>query len=162
MPETDGEGRDNHPVIEVDWDDATAYAEYLTKQTGRIYRLPTEAEWEYAARAGTRTDYWWGNEIGKNKCNCDGSGSISSDHNTSPVGTFEPNPWGVYDTVGNVWEWVHDLYSESYYSSSLPPNRVNRGGGWFSTTQDCRVSKRYRYDQSSSNYSLGFRVARTS
>ena len=171
-PDDRGWGRDTRPVINVSWDDATAYAKWLSEQTGHEYRLPTEAEWEYAARAGTETDYWWGNEIGKNLCNCDGSGSKWSDKQTSPVGSFAANPWGLYDTVGNVWEWVQDFYSDSYKEQSPPPNknptgpstgqsRVNRGGGWLGTASSGRVAYRDSFDPGDSFFNLGLRLLRT-
>ncbi len=96
---------DDHPIIEVSWYGATAYAKWLSDQTGETYRLPTEAEWEYAARAGTETKYWWGNDIGKNKANCNSSCGDNF-NNTSPVGSFNANKFGLYDTSGNVWEWT--------------------------------------------------------
>ena len=105
---------DNQPVVCISWNDAMAYIEWLNQETGKQYRLPTEAEWEYAARAGTETDYWWGNEIGTNRANCDDSGSQWSNKQTSPVGSFAPNPFGLYDTVGNVWEWCADPWHENY------------------------------------------------
>jgi formylglycine-generating enzyme required for sulfatase activity len=105
---------DNHPVVCVSWNDATAYAEWLSQQTGQQYRLPTEAQWEYAARAGTTTKYWWGNDIGSNKANCGGCGSQWDNKMTAPVGSFAPNQFGLYDTVGNVWEWTCSEYEDKY------------------------------------------------
>src|SRR5438874_738666 len=91
-----GWGRGHRPVINVSWEDAVAYAKWLSQQTGKRYRLPTEAEWEYAARVGTETAYWWGNEVGKNRANCDGYGGSQWDNKqTAPVGSFQPNPWGL-------------------------------------------------------------------
>ena len=104
-PDDRGWGRGNRPVIKVSWHDATAYAKWLSEQTGGTYRLPTEAEWEYAARADTSSKYWWGNEIGSNNANCDGSCGDSFEY-TSPVGSFSANPFGLHDTAGNVWEWT--------------------------------------------------------
>ncbi len=139
-PDDKGWGRGNRPVINVSWNDAVAYAEWLSQQTGKEYRLPTEAEWEYAARAGTKTKYWWGNKIGNNRANCDGCGSRWDDKQTVPVGSFAANPFGLYDTVGNVWEWVADPWHSNYKNA---PNdgqvwktggdnssRVLRGGSW--------------------------------
>jgi formylglycine-generating enzyme required for sulfatase activity/tetratricopeptide (TPR) repeat protein len=130
---------DNHPVVCVSWNDAMVYVKWLSEQTGKEYRLPTEAEWEYAARAGTETDYWWGNEIGKNRANCDGSGSQWSEKSTSPVGSFKGNRFGLYDTVGNVWEWLADKWHENYEGAPIDGSvweeggenyRVLRGGSW--------------------------------
>lgn len=92
----------------VSWKDVTAYVDWLSKQAGKRYRLPTEAEWEYAAWAGTETAFWWGNEVGENRANCTGCGSRRHRVDAMGVGSFEPNPFGLYDVVGNAWEWVED------------------------------------------------------
>jgi len=113
-PDDYGWGRGNRPVMNVSWDDATAYLDWLAEQTGKPYRLPTEAEWEYAARAGTETQYWWGNDIGTNLANCYSSGSEWSGKQTAPVGSFQANPFGLYDTVGNLWEWCADPWHSNY------------------------------------------------
>ncbi|MEN8219063.1 MAG: bifunctional serine/threonine-protein kinase/formylglycine-generating enzyme family protein [Pseudomonadota bacterium] len=158
---------DTEPVVCVSWHDATAYAKWLSEQTGQQYRLPTEAQWEYVARAGTETKYWWGNEIGKNKANCDNDSCGDRFKYTAPVGSFAPNPFGIYDTVGNVWEWVQDIYSSDYYSSSISSDpsgpstgsrRVFRSGGWFISASLCRAAIR-RYDSPGARYgSIGFRL----
>jgi formylglycine-generating enzyme required for sulfatase activity len=96
-------------VVNVSWNDAMEYAAWLSQQIGRRYRLPSEAEWEYAARAGTETKYWWGNEMKPNMANCKTGDIRSSEKQSSPVGSFSPNSFGSYDTVGNVCEWVLDL-----------------------------------------------------
>ena len=108
LPDDEKWGRDNRPVINVSWEDAIAYCEWLSEQTGRGYRLPSEAEWEYAARGGTATRYWWGDEVGKNRANLRDSGSQWSGEQTSPVGSFDANPFGLHDVHGNVWEWCQD------------------------------------------------------
>jgi formylglycine-generating enzyme required for sulfatase activity len=95
LPGDEGWGRGRRPVINISWEDARAYAQWLSEQTGKRYRLPTEAEWEYAARAGTETAYWWGDEVGKNRANCAGCGSQWDDKQTAPVGSFASNPWGA-------------------------------------------------------------------
>ena len=139
-PGDEGWGRGRRPVINVSWKDAAAYAEWLSEQTGKRYRLPSEAEWEYAARAGTTTAYWWGNEIGQNRANCDGCGSQWDNKQTAPVGSFKPNAFGLYDTAGNVWEWVQDCWNENYAGAPTDGSaweegdcsqRVLRGGAWF-------------------------------
>jgi len=162
-------------VIGVSWYDATAYADWLSQQTGKQYRLPTEAEWEYAARAGTTTKYWWGNtasheyaNYGADEC-CSGLAKGKDRWKyTAPVGSFEPNPFGLYDTVGNVWEWVQDIYSRDYYSNSLSSNptgpstgsyRVFRGGGWYNTAPYCRAAFRIGVSPDG-RYDLGFRLLR--
>ena len=100
--------------MNVSWYDAQEYVSWLSSETGRRYRLPSEAEWEYAARAGTTTAYWWGNEVGQSRTICDGCGSQWDDEMTAPVGSLGPNPWGLYDMHGNVWEWVQDCQHRSY------------------------------------------------
>jgi len=137
-PDDEGWGRGNRPVIYVSKYDAIAYAEWLSRETGESYRLPTEAEWEYAARAGTETKYWWGNEIGSNRANCDGCGSPWDNEETAPVGSFPPNSFDLYDMVGNVREWTCSKYEEEFngeeqqclskYDNSI---RVIRGGAWY-------------------------------
>ena len=107
----EGWGRGRRPVINVSWADAVAYTIWLSAETGRRYRLPSEAEWEYAARAGTVTAYSWGHGIGRNRANCRGCGSRWDDEQTAPVGTFEPNGWGLHDVHGNVWEWTRDCWN---------------------------------------------------
>ena len=129
-PNDQGWGRGNRPVVVVSWKEATAYTEWLSEQTGKSYRLPSEAEWEYAARAGTETQYWWGNEIGKNRANCKDCGSQWDAKQTAPVGSFAKNPFGLYDTVGNVWEWVIDKYHDS--SEGAPTD----GSAWDKTGSD--------------------------
>ena len=101
-------GRGTQPVINVTWDDAQQYVAWFSKMTGKPYRLLSEAEWEYAARAGTTTAYSWGDEIGKGNANCNGCGSEWDGRQTAPVGSFAPNQFGLYDMHGNVWEWVED------------------------------------------------------
>jgi formylglycine-generating enzyme required for sulfatase activity/tetratricopeptide (TPR) repeat protein len=159
---------DNHPVVCVSWNDAVAYAEWLSAQTGQQYRLSTEAEWEYAARAGTETDYWWGNEIGKNRANCYDSGSKWSNKSTSPVGSFEANPFGLYDTVGNAWEWCADNWHENYEGAPSDGRiwkggdeslRVLRGGSWYLNPSNARAAYRLWNDRSNRSNRVGFRVA---
>ncbi len=108
VPEDNSWGRANRPVIFVAWRDALAYVDWLSDQTGYEYRLPTVIEWEHAARAGKRTAYWWGAELGQNRANCSQCGSHWSKLQTAPVGSFPPNPWGIYDMHGNVSEFTQD------------------------------------------------------
>jgi len=146
-PDDRGWGRGNRPVIYVSWDDVTAYAEWLTQQTGHQYRLPTEAEWEYAARAGTQTKYWWGNKAsheyanyGADSC-CSGLAEGQDQWvYTSPVGSFAANPFGLHDTTGNLWEWTCSEYESRYNGNEtqcLSKEHANgdsifvlRGGSW--------------------------------
>ncbi len=162
-------GRCNRPVIDVSWQDAQAYTKWLTKQTKRQYRLPSEAEWEYVARAGTTTNYWWGNKIGKNLANCADCGSKWDDQKTAPVGYFLPNPFGVYDTVGNVWEWVADPWHSNYKDAPKDGRiwesggnwdyRIIRGGSWYINSKDSRAASRSRSQPENRNSLFGFRVA---
>ncbi|MCY4513844.1 MAG: SUMF1/EgtB/PvdO family nonheme iron enzyme, partial [Candidatus Tectomicrobia bacterium] len=133
-------GRGRRPVINVSWNDAKEYVDWLSSQTGQPYRLLTEAEWEYAARAGATTKYSWGNDIGRSRANCDGCGSPWDDSQTAPVGSFGANAFGLHDMHGNVLEWVEDCWNGSY--SGAPSNgsawlrgncerRVLRGGSWY-------------------------------
>ncbi len=168
LPDDQQWGRGNRPVINVSWNDAVAYAQWLSEQTGKPYRLPTEAEWEYAARAGTETEYWWGNEIGNNRANCDGCGSPWDNKQTAPVGSFKPNAWGLYDTAGNVWEWVQDCWHDNY--TKAPDNgatwqtvecglRVLRGGSWIIYGGDVRSAYRGRSEPGDGGHNIGFRLA---
>ena len=147
LPDDRGWGRGDRPVINVTWHDAQAYVKWLSDKTGKKYRLPTEAEWEYVARAGTATAYWWGDRIGKANAACDGCGSQWDGKKTTLVGSFKPNAFGVYDTAGNVWEWTQDCWYGDYTraptdgSAWLEQNggdcsrRVVRGGSWSSYPQ---------------------------
>ena len=166
-PSDFGWGRGNRPVIHVSYEDATAYADWLTAQTGRTFRLPTEAEWEYAARAGATTAYSWGNAIGRNMANCNGCGSEWAGK-TAPVGSFAPNGFGVFDMHGNVWEWVQDNFHPNYEGGPVDgsvwiltnsPRRILRGGAWFDTPWFLRVSHRNDWLQNKRNASIGFRIA---
>ena len=163
-------GRGRRPVINVSWEDAVAYTRWLSQQTGERYRLPSEAEWEYAARAGTGTAYSWGNEIGRNRANCDGCGSQWDNAQTAPVGSFSPNGWGLHDLHGNVLEWVQDCWNGSYqgaptngsaWESGDCSQRVLRGGSWNYYPRDLRSADRLRDSSASRLDDDGFRVART-
>lgn len=174
-PDDNGWGRGNRPVINVNWEDALAYTRWLSaqiEQNGYKYRLPTEAEWEYMARAGTETNYWWGNESGQNNASCHGCGAKwgwDAERKTAPVGSFAPNPFGIYDTVGNVWELTCSQYTDSYIGKETECLKkiitggeavVLRGGSWDEKPKDCRVSRRkFGYPGSRSD-NVGFRVVR--
>jgi formylglycine-generating enzyme required for sulfatase activity len=138
--------------------------------TGKVYRLLTEAEWEYAARAGKPTAYSWGDEIGKDNANCNGCGSEWDNRKTAPVGSFAPNAFGLYDMHGNVWEWVEDCYHDNYNGAPLDGTawiagdckyRVVRGGSWMVPPQVLRTANRRRYTPGDRDPDLGFRVGRT-
>ncbi len=166
-PNDEGWGRGNRPVINVSWHDAIAYTEWLSEQTGKEYRLPSEAEWEYAARAGTKTKYWWGDEIGQNQANCRGCGSQWDTKQTAPVGSFKANQFGLHDTAGNVWEWVADPGHTNYegapddgsvWEGGNENLRVQRGGSWNSNFFNTRAADRYRYFPDRRVDNIGFRV----
>src|SRR4030095_12126351 len=103
VPFDEGWGKDSRPVIRVSWEDAVSYTLWLSEKTGKRYRLPAEAEWEYAARGGKASAYWWDKDLIKGKANCNGCGSEWDNKQTAPVGSFEANPFGIYDTAGNVY-----------------------------------------------------------
>jgi formylglycine-generating enzyme required for sulfatase activity len=137
LPDDEGWGRGRRPVINVSVYDALNFAKWLSRKSGAHYRLPTEVEWEYAARAGTTTAYPWGNELGNNRANCNGCGSQWDDEQTAPVGSFAPNAWGLYDVVGNVGEWTCSMRDpdpahsfERCDSIFETRRRAYRNGGW--------------------------------
>jgi len=157
-------------VINVSWDDAQRYVAWLSRMTGQPYRLLREAEWEYAARAGTTTAYYWGDEIGKGNANCDGCGSQWDGKQTAPIGSFAPNAFGLYDMAGNVYQWVQDCYHDDYngapidgsaWTSEDCSRRVVRGGSWFRYPLVLRSAFRFSNATDYRDYDLGFRVGRT-
>lgn len=167
-PDDKGWGRGNLPVVNVSWADANAYADWLSQQTGQPYRLPTEAEWEYAARAGTQTRYSWGNQLVPQRANCDGCGSNWDSRQPAPVGSFPANSWGLYDMHGNVSEWVQDCYADNYADTPLDGSaeersnctyRVLRGGSFFDMPDLIRAAIRDRNLPDSHQNSWGFRLA---
>jgi formylglycine-generating enzyme required for sulfatase activity len=170
-PNDNGWGRGRQPVMGVTWEDITnEYLPWLRSQTGKFYRLLTEAEWEYAARAGSRSKYTWGDETGKNRANCAGCGSEWDRKQAAPVGSFSTNAFGLFDVHGNVWEWVQDCYKNSYagapsdggaVSGSSGCPRVLRGGSWIIDPSNLRSSNRYRYVANGRSFGFGFRLART-
>ena len=122
------------PIVGVSWDDAMRYANWLSGFTGKRYGLPTEAQWEYAARAGAQTTYYWGNQVGKNQANCDGCGSQWDGKSTAPVGRFAANRFGLHDMLGNVQEWTCSEYDKNYAGGeqrcAVSGSRAKRGGSW--------------------------------
>jgi len=180
----DGDSQfDNSPVSCVNWFDAKAYVKWLSEKTGKNYRLPSESEWEYAARAGTTTSRYWGNDVGRNNANCrdcvtkwDGTNSPWIGALSAPVGSFKPNAFGLYDMLGNVWEWTEDTYHNDYKGAPTDGSawvqitsgqdrsvgRVIRGGSWkvhsmFMTTSYRLGSAEVRRDE----HKFGIRLART-
>jgi formylglycine-generating enzyme required for sulfatase activity len=165
-------GRGNQPVINVSFTDAQAYVQWLSQQTGKVYRLPTEAEWEYIAKAGSTTAYWWGNDIGNNRANCIGCSSQWDKKQTAPVSSFKANTFGLFNTVGNVWEWTQDCGHLSYDNAPTDgtawleqtggdcDRRMVRGGSWNNGPLALRSAVRLKITTGGVYTDLGFRVAR--
>ena len=180
----EGKGLDQ-PVVLVTWDDAKAYCDWLSQKTGEKFSLPTEAQWEYACRAGSSTMYPWGdepngacryanvwNQENKGKWGFNGDGFPCSDDylGPAPVGRFQPNAFGLHDMIGNVWEWCADYYDATYYAQSPkedptgPPAsnlRVLRGGAWRLIPLACRSAHRFDYPPDFRDLNGGFRIVRT-
>ena len=178
---------DNHPVACISWNDAKAYADWISKKTGKLYRLPTEAEWEYAARSGTTTARYWG-EGPDQQCayanGMDATGKLEVPGNfqdvaqctdgyayTSPAGAFKPNTFGLYDIMGNVWQWTEDCWHDSYHEAPTDGSawtteqcsgeHVLRGGSWLNSPWILRAAFRIRRDAGTRGSAFGFRLART-
>ena len=176
---------DRDPVVCVSWEDAKAYAGWLSKKTGKHYRLLSESEWEYAARAGTSSHYWWGEDPAVKCTYANGAdqsakrvyktwvrASACDDGHafTAPVGSFPANAFGLHDMVGNVWEWVEDCYADSYdpqprngapYVGGDCKDRVNRGGSWYNGMDGMRPASRDNTDPTNHANKVGFRIARS-
>jgi formylglycine-generating enzyme required for sulfatase activity len=175
-----GWGRANRPVIDVSWENALNYVQWLNRMVGTTgdklvpYRLPTEAEWEYSARAGTMTARWWGDTIGENNTVCDGCGSRWDNTETAPVGSFRPNQFGLFDMLGNVMQWTMDCWRDTHAGA---PNdseliigpmdkcekRVTKGSNWGFSSGTVRSAFRWPIetaDQLNTSSGVGFRVLR--
>jgi formylglycine-generating enzyme required for sulfatase activity len=172
---------DDFPVENVSWEEASTFLDKLSalpeeKKNGRQYRLPTEAEWEYACRGGASAyqTFHYGNSLSSSQANFDGNYPFGGadkgkcPQRTCKVGSFVPNPWGLHDMHGNVWEWCSDRYAEDYYSRSprrdpagpsQGSDRVRRGGSWFNSGGDCRSANHIRSAPGDRSYSIGFRAA---
>ena len=166
-PPDQGWGRGERPAINLGWTDAQQYVGWLSKQTGQKYRLPSEAEWEYAARGGAATPFWWGKEVGSGHAKCADCGDKTP--RTVPAGSFRPNAFGLYDTSGNAAEWVEDCWNPSYKGAPTDGSawisgdcglRVLRGGSFLDHATGVTSSARFRYDNDVRYYANGFRVAR--
>lgn len=167
-PDDRGLGRGKRPVADVHWNDANAYLAWLSARTGKRYRLPTESEWEYAARAGTASTYSWGQAMVKDRANCNGCNDQPR-RATVSVGQYPPNDFGLYDMAGNAAEWVADCWSDSYrtaardgsaYNVPACRERVLRGGSFNNDPRYLRSAARFKYDADVRFYTNGFRVAR--
>jgi sulfatase modifying factor 1 len=159
----------NHPVVLVQYDDAMAYCAWLSDTIGRQVRLPTEAEWEKAARGGSEGHrYSWGNDMGPSRCNFLADPAVKHQRGTRPTGTYPPNAYGLYDVIGNVWEWVSDWYSAEYYGSGDVKDprgpdtgdlRLVRGGSWVNDdVRMLRCAYRHKVPPDTYAYSIGFRI----
>jgi formylglycine-generating enzyme required for sulfatase activity/tRNA A-37 threonylcarbamoyl transferase component Bud32 len=162
----------NRPVEQVSWDDAVAFCQKLSQKTGKNYKLPSEAQWEYACRAGTTTPFYFGETITPDLVNYDGNYAYAAApkgkyrKQTTDVGTFPPNPFGLYDMHGNVWEWCEDDWQKNYINAPLngsasisqSTNNVLRGGSWLSNPGHCRSASRGYCVAGFGDYDLGFRV----
>lgn len=177
-PDDHNWGKSNRPVINITWHQAKNYTRWLSKLTGNTYRLPTESEWEYAARGGTTTIFWWGNKVGSSNANCRDcvsreccSAKVRSccSHGTLPVGSFKPNPYGLHDTAANVFEWVEDCWVKDYRGApddgsaakaQSCRSRVIRGGSFYYFNKVARSAYRAKNPPAVKSYWLGFRVVR--
>lgn len=163
-------GRDRQPVINVSWNDANGYVQWLSAQTGRTYRLPAEAQWEYAARAGSTGSFWWTDKRKDIPANCFNCGSSWDGARTAPVGQFAANSFGLYDTAGNVQEWTEDCYHPNYVGAPADGGawqgamdcmqRVVRGGAYSSPLDSLRSARRAQLSEDTRLDNLGFRVVR--
>ncbi|MBK1731432.1 SUMF1/EgtB/PvdO family nonheme iron enzyme [Thiococcus pfennigii] len=169
LPDDFGWGRGRRPVVDVGWDDANAYAEWLSRETGERYRLPSEAEWEFAAAGGVTTPYWWGSHPETGRAVCFDCGTAWDNRSPAPVATFAANPFGLYDTAGNVAEWVADCYRPNYrgaptdgrpWEAAGCTQRVVRGGAFSRPASSMRHFARSRLAPDTRLDMLGFRVAR--
>jgi formylglycine-generating enzyme required for sulfatase activity len=172
-PNDRGWGRGRRPVINVSWEDAVAYAEWVSAETGQVYRLATEAEWEYACRAGMATAFWLGNQLTTEQANYDGNYPYAGGpkglyrEKTVEVGSLPANSWGLYEVHGNVWEWCSDWYGEYPGGTTADPTgptsgvvRVLRGGSWFRYGRHLRSACRLRVRPGFRNRHIAFRLAR--
>jgi formylglycine-generating enzyme required for sulfatase activity len=166
VPSAPNSGRGRRPVVNIKWAQAVAYAKWLSERTKQDCRLPTEAEWEYAARAGKKDGYHWDNEVGENNASCKGcGGEWGKGEQSAPVASFKPNAWGLHDMSGNVWEWTCSPWREEFDGSEQKcaaaddsSVRVVRGGSWGSDAGSARSSARYDNGPADTYDGLGFRV----
>jgi len=169
VPDDHKWGKGRRPVMNISWYETQPYVEWLSKKTGHTYRLPTEAEWEFAARGGTTTEFWWGDKVGENLANCRDCKSQWSKKGSAPVGSFAPNPFGLYDVHGNEWEWLEDCWNPTHEgapgdgSARMDGNcdlRVMRSGSWYYFSKNIRSAWRFKNDARVKSYGIGMRVMR--
>jgi len=163
------EQTERDPVVEVGWLDAQAYVYWLSQRTRRTYGLPSEAEWEYAARAGGATTYWWGDDVRLARGYANFDGITDGFANTAPVGTYPANRFGLFDMAGNVWQWTADCYNRDYHDAPADGaswlvgdcgTRIVRGGSWYDPDTALRVANRTGNLIGDHDANVGFRVAR--
>lgn len=168
FPDDQEWGRGERPVMNVSWKQALAYTEWLSEKTGKHYRLPSDAEWEYAHRAGEMTRYAWGNEVESARANCEGCGSLWDGDQTAPVGRFPANAFGLHDSAGNVFEWVADCFHDRFADAPSDGSpiekegcgkRVIRGGAWSFPPHELRSANRWRDFPTRRSDDTGFRIA---
>ena len=166
-PDDAGRGRGNRPVDHVSWNDAHLFIDWLNSKTDGGYRLPTEAEWEYAARAGSTTRYSWGDDVGQNRANCDHDCGDQWRH-AAPVGSFPANAWGLHDMHGNVFEYAQDCRNDSYmgapsdgsaWESGNCDRRMLQGGGWTAASEGMCSACRHWRTRTARTGIIGFRLA---
>ena len=168
-PDDKGWGRGSRPVINVSFNDARNYARWLGKATSKRYRIPSEAQWEYAARGGTTSSWFWGNEdfTFDTFANCQRDECGDDFTNTAPVGSFMANPYGLHDMAGNVWEWTNDCSNKSYENAPADGSswldgdcqfRVIRGGSWSYSISALRSANRYYFERTTRDSYGGFRL----
>lgn len=164
-----GWGRGRQPVVNVSWNDVQAYLVWLRRKTGKAYRLPSEAEWEYAARGGRETRFAWGDEAGRNRAACYDCGSRWDGKQTAPVGSFAANGFGLHDVNGNVWEWTQDCWNADLVKMPATgaarltgkcAERVLRGGSYLQVTHNVRTARRDKNTTTIRADEYGFRVVR--
>ena len=169
MPKSSGLDKKTHPVTFVTWDDALAYTQWLSSQTGKKYRLPTEAQWEYAALADTNTTYWWGRELGSGRAHCFNCDTGLNPRAPTRVARFPANLYGLHDTSGNVAEWVRDCWHPNYQDAPSDASvweggdcthRIARGGSFLNTGKSIRAKKRSKWKSQRGYDSVGIRVVR--
>ena len=157
------------PIFFVSWNDTLAYTKWLSTQSGKTYRIPTEAEWEYAVRGGTTTVYWWGRQLGRDNGHCFACETGLDRRQPTKIGRFDPNPFGIYDLTGNVEEWVYDCYNKNYEGAPSDGSvfeggdcsvRITRGGAYSSGPKALRSSARSKFRFDTGNDSIGIRVVR--
>ena len=163
-------GKDDAPVTNVSWNDTQQFTEWLSRVTQKQYRLPSEAEWEYPARGGTQTKYWWGDQPAAGMANCKGCNEPYDATQPMKVGSVKPNPFGLYDMGGGVAQWVADCWHRSYQAAPTDgstwldvdcSSRVIRSGSWKNDLSYVRPASRDKYDTNVRYPTHGFRVARS-